>query len=164
MNTFMKKLILVLFGVALGNLAYAVTIVVDGEATHNGASAIISIDEDYLGEKTLSVKALKLKPYNIYTVWFVNQTPEMAMQGAGSAPYFFATDSRGRGEYKSRVSAYDVDNWQMLKVVLHVDGDAKNMDMDNLQPAFITTLGSLKKKGRTAKEAGSHYSPEAHSY
>jgi hypothetical protein len=181
MKYLMNKTVLVLLAFLLTSSAYAARVDVEGEAAHSGASAVISVDEDYLGEKTLGILSFDLKPYGVYTVWFVNQQPEMSMAGAGSAPYSFITNARGNGNYKSKVSAYDLDNRQMLKVVLHKDGDAKNMDMGNLKAAFAVNLSSLRgssdslaseadsysaqrTESYSAPEAGSHGAPEAENY
>jgi hypothetical protein len=80
-----------------------------------------------LSEQSLSIQAQGLRPNAVYTVWFVNTKPSKHETGAGSAPYMFKTDSNGRGTYQASLSESPAGKWEMLMIVLHPDGDPKNM-------------------------------------
>jgi hypothetical protein len=47
-------------------------------------------------DNRLTVTANGLKPNAVYTVWFVNMQPTMTQEGAGSPPFTFKTDGKGR--------------------------------------------------------------------
>lgn len=92
----------------------------------------------FIGETDISVHAKGLKPDSVYTVWFVNMKPNKHETGAGQAPYMFKTDANGDGSYTSSLSASPVGKWQMVMVVLHPNGDPK--DMKNMVGALVANL------------------------
>jgi hypothetical protein len=53
--------------------------------------------------------------------------PKKNETGAGTAPYMFKTDDYGNGNYSAFLSSLRFGKWQMIMVVLHPDGNPKNM-------------------------------------
>jgi hypothetical protein len=100
--------------------------------THPNASGTALIDDRHV-----SIMARGLKPNAVYTVWFVNIKPKKHETGAGTAPYMFRTDQWGGGNYTAPLSEAPFGKWSMVMVVLHPDGDPK--DMKNM-------VGALKAK------------------
>jgi hypothetical protein len=86
------------------------------------ASGTLDLSKDKIG-----IQAEGLKPDSVYTVWFVNMKPKKSEAGAGTMPYMFKTDAQGKGSYESSLSKAPFGKWQMVMVVLHPDGDPKNM-------------------------------------
>jgi hypothetical protein len=80
-----------------------------------------------ISNKNISIEAEGLKPYGIYTVWFVNMKPTKHEAGAGMPPYMFKTDSYGNGTYSASLKASPFGKWQMLMIVLHPTGDPSDM-------------------------------------
>lgn len=100
-----------------------------------GASGMAGI-----GDKSLGIQAKGLKSNAVYTVWFVNMDANMkpkAHAGAGKPPFMFKTDSSGAGTYESPLDASPFGKWQMLMIMLHPNGDPKDMK---------TASGALKAK------------------
>jgi hypothetical protein len=58
--------------------------------------------------------------------------------GAGKAPYMFKTDAKGTGAYSAPLGESPFGKWEMLMVVLHPNGDPK--DMKNMVGALSTGL------------------------
>ena len=81
----------------------------------------------YLSGESISIHAKGLRPDSVYTVWFVNMKPKKHESGAGTAPYMFTTDSKGNGAYAATLSQPPFGKWQMIMVVLHPNGDPKDM-------------------------------------
>ena len=98
------------------------TFVLDPMKKHPGASGSAVVSQDYI-----NVQARGLKSESVYTVWFVNMAPEKSETGAGSAPYMFRTDKWGNGSYSAPLDDAPMGKWSMIMVVLHPDGDPKNM-------------------------------------
>lgn len=98
------------------------TIVLSSTAKHPDANGTAVIDQRHI-----SVQARGLKPEAVYTVWFVNMKPEKNETGAGSSPYMFRTDKWGNGSYSAPLDKTPFGKWSMLMVVLHPNGDPKNM-------------------------------------
>ena len=96
----------------------------------------------YFNENGLSIQAKSLRPNEVYTVWFVNMKPKKHEIGAGSAPYMFKTDSNGKGEYEATISESPFGKWGMLMVVLHPNGDPR--DMKNMVGALSTKIPENK--------------------
>ena len=96
----------------------------------------------YFNENGLSIQAKGLRPNEVYTVWFVNMKPKKHEIGAGSAPYMFKTDSNGNGVYESTISESPFGKWGMLMVVLHPNGDPR--DMKNMVGALSTKIPANK--------------------
>ncbi len=96
----------------------------------------------YFNENDLSIQAKDLRPNEVYTVWFVNMKPKKHEVGAGSAPYMFKTDSNGNGVYKATLSESPFGKWGMLMVVLHPNGDPR--DMKNMVGALSTKIPANK--------------------
>lgn len=88
----------------------------------------------YLSGDSLSIHAKGLRPGSVYTVWFVNMKPKKHETGAGTAPYMFRTDSNGNGVYAATLSESPIGEWEMLMIVLHPDGNPK--DMKNMKGAL----------------------------
>ena len=96
----------------------------------------------YLSGDSLSVHAKGLQPNSVYTVWFVNMKPGKHETGAGTAPYMFKTDSRGYGAYAATLSESPFGEWQMIMIVLHPNGNPKDMkNMKGALKAPITQTG-----------------------
>lgn len=96
----------------------------------------------YLSGDTISIHAKGLQPGSVYTVWFVNMKPKKHETGAGTAPYMFKTDSKGYGVYASTLSDPPFGKWQMLMIVLHPNGNPKDMkNMKGALKAPIPTTG-----------------------
>ena len=81
----------------------------------------------FINEGNISLQARGLKPDSVYTVWFVNKKPKKHEAGAGSAPYVFKTDANGYGQYSSTLGDSPFGKWEMIMVVLHPNGDPKDM-------------------------------------
>jgi len=94
-------------------------------------TALISVTD-------ISIQARGLKPDSVYTVWFVNMKPKKHESGAGQEPYMFKTDTNGYGSYSSPLNASPVGKWQMVMIVLHPNGDPK--DMKNMVGALVANL------------------------
>lgn len=57
----------------------------------------------------------------------MNMKPKKSQAGVGTMPYMFKMDSQGKGSYEASLSESPFGKWQMVMVVLHPDGDPKNM-------------------------------------
>jgi hypothetical protein len=82
----------------------------------------------------IRIKAERLHPDGVFTVWFVNMKPKKQETGAGAAPYSFRTDGQGKGSYESALSEPPFGKWSMIMVVRHPTGDPA--DMKNMAPAL----------------------------
>ena len=80
-----------------------------------------------LAEGSIGIHATGLKPNSVYTVWLVNMMPNKTEAGAGSPPYMFKTDSRGKGSYEASLSESPFGKWQMVMVMFHPTGDPMDM-------------------------------------
>ncbi len=89
---------------------------------HPSAIGTAVIDKNHV-----SIQARGLKPDSVYTVWFVNPKPKKHVAGVGSAPYMFRTDKWGDGNYTSELAEAPFGKWAMVMVVLHPDGNPKDM-------------------------------------
>jgi len=98
------------------------TFVLESTPAHPDANGTAVIDREHV-----SIQARGLEPNAIYTVWFVNMKPSKHETGAGSAPYMFRTNSWGDGNYSAPLKGAPFDKWAMVMVVLHPDGNPKNM-------------------------------------
>ncbi len=137
MKTYLKQIIVVAIVLLLsGTLSFAVagSVKTDLMATkaHPNASGTANIGDD-----KIDIQTKGLKPDSVYTVWFVNMKPKKHETGAGSAPYMFKTNSNGNGSYVSALNESPVGKWVMIMIVLHPDGNPK--DMKNM-------VGALKAK------------------
>jgi len=90
--------------------------------THPGASGTL-----HLTDGSIRLMADGLKSGEVYTVWFVNMKPEKSEAGAGSPPYTFKADSKGKGIYEAALSEPPFGKWEMIMVVQHPDGNPSNM-------------------------------------
>lgn len=109
------------------------TLDLESMAKHPGASGTALIDKEHL-----SIQARGLEPDAIYTVWFVNMKPKKSEAGAGTPPYQFQTDKWGNGSYSAPLTGSPFGKWASIMVVLHPDGDPKNMK--NMVGALKTKL------------------------
>jgi hypothetical protein len=91
-----------------------------------------------VGDKEIKIEAKGLKANSVYTAWFVSMTPKKHETGAGKMPYMFKTDSKGNGDYSAPLSESPFGKWEMLMIVLHPNGDPK--DMKNMVGALSTGL------------------------
>ena len=91
-----------------------------------------------INESNIKINAQGLKPDSVYTAWFVNTKPKKHKTGAGQAPYMFKTDSNGNGSYAAPLKESPYGKWQMLMVVLHPNGNPK--DMKNMVGALSAKL------------------------
>jgi len=80
-----------------------------------------------IGAKEIRIDAKGLKANSVYTAWFVSMTPKKNEIGAGEAPYMFKTDAKGAGTYSAPVGESPFGKWEMLMVVLHPNGNPKDM-------------------------------------
>jgi len=107
-------------------LAWASTdgekISLDPMKKHKNASGTAVISSN-----SLNIEAKGLKPDSVYTVWFVNKKPKKKEAGAGTAPYMFKTNASGDGSYSAPLEESPFGKWQMIMIVLHPDGDPKDM-------------------------------------
>lgn len=100
---------------------------------HPDASGTARINSD-----GIRIQAQGLKPDSVYTVWFVNMKPNKHETGAGTPPYMFKTDASGKGTYEAPLSESPFGKWKMLMIVLHPNGDPK--DMKNMVGALSAKL------------------------
>jgi hypothetical protein len=89
---------------------------------HPDASGTALINND-----GINIQAQGLKPDSVYTVWFVNMKPKKHEAGAGAPPYMFKTDASGAGTYSAPLGESPFGKWKMLMIVLHPNGDPKDM-------------------------------------
>lgn len=80
-----------------------------------------------IGDKEIRIDAKGLKANSVYTAWFVSMAPKKHETGAGEAPYMFKTDAKGTGTYSAPVGESPFGKWEMLMVVLHPNGNPKDM-------------------------------------
>ena len=102
-------------------------------ADHPQVNGTAVIDDSHV-----SIQARGLKSNAVYTVWFVNMKPKKKVAGAGMMPYMFQTDKWGDGNYSASLTEKPVGKWAMVMVVLHPNGDPK--DMDNMVGALKAPL------------------------
>jgi len=125
MNKTIKSLtvfVLMLTIASLGAFARAEAISMMAAKANLKAIATLNLTKD-----GLSIQARGLKPKSVYTVWLVNMEPQKSEAGAGTMPYMFKTDSKGKGNYEASLSESPFGKWQMVMVMLHSDGNPKNM-------------------------------------
>jgi hypothetical protein len=91
-----------------------------------------------INDSNIEIDAKGLKPNSVYTAWFVNTKPKKHETGAGQAPYMFRTDSNGNGSYAAALKESPYGKWQMLMIVLHPNGNPK--DMKNMVGALAANL------------------------
>jgi len=91
-----------------------------------------------INDTNIQIDAKGLKPNSVYTAWFVNTKPQKHETGAGQPPYMFKTDSNGNGSYTASLSESPYGKWEMLMIVLHPNGDPK--DMKNMVGALSANL------------------------
>jgi hypothetical protein len=91
-----------------------------------------------INETNIEISATGLKPDSVYTAWFVNTKPKKHETGAGQTPNMFRTDSNGNGSYAARLKESPYGKWQMLMIVLHPNGNPK--DMNNMVGALSAKL------------------------
>lgn len=118
--------------VSLAGAAENVQLPLMAEKNEPGASGSVT-----LSGNTLTLQAKGLHPNSVYTVWFVNMKPKKEA-GAGEAPYMFKTDAEGNGSYSATLAASPVGKWEMVMIVLHPNGNPK--DMKNMVGALTTKL------------------------
>jgi hypothetical protein len=109
------------------------TFVLEATPDHPDANGTAVIDATHV-----SIQARDLKPDAVYTVWFVNMKPKKKAIGAGTMPYMFRTDKWGGGNYSASLSKTPFGKWAMVMVVLHPNGDPK--DMNNMVGALKAPL------------------------
>jgi hypothetical protein len=78
--------------------------------------------------KSLTVTVTGLKPNAAYTVRLVNTSPTMTKAGAGTAPSAFNSDATGDAGYTAELAESPLGKWQVIMIVRHTTGDAKNMN------------------------------------
>ena len=91
-----------------------------------------------INDTNIQIDAGGLKPNSVYTAWFVNTKPKKHETGAGQPPYMFKTDAKGNGSYSASLGESPYGKWQMLMIVLHPNGDPK--DMKNMVGALSANL------------------------
>jgi len=80
-----------------------------------------------INDTNIEIDAKGLKPDSVYTAWFVNTKPKKHQAGAGQPPFMFKTDSNGNGSYVAVLKESPYGRWQMLMIVLHPNGNPKDM-------------------------------------
>lgn len=125
-NKIISVFVVALAFIAVGTLALAAqegkNISLMPTRMHPSASGTAMIDD-----AAIEIHAKGLKPDSVYTAWFVNTKPQKHETGAGQAPYMFKTDSNGNGSYAASLAESPYGKWEMLMVVLHTNGDPKDM-------------------------------------
>lgn len=111
-----------------------------GKGVWKKASGEAVIKDAEAGQKEITIDAKGLKKNGVYTAWFVNMKPKMEMAGIGAGDYSFKSDDKGEGHYTAKVSASDLDKWQMIEIAYHPTGNP--MDMKKMK---IALAGELKK-------------------
>jgi hypothetical protein len=106
-----------------------------------GAKGEVVITEGKAGQKEITITMTGLKPNSVYTVWLVNMKPKMDMLGVGTGYYSFKSEGKGNANYTATISNAELENWEMLEIAYHPDGNAK--DMKKMQMALN---GSVKMK------------------
>jgi hypothetical protein len=91
-----------------------------------------------INDTNIEIDAKGLEPNSVYTAWFVNTKPKKHETGAGQPPYMFRTDSNGNGSYTAALKESPYGKWQMLMIVLHPNGNPK--DMKNMVGALAANL------------------------
>ena len=91
-----------------------------------------------INDTSIQIDAEGLKPNSVYTAWFVSTKPKKHETGAGQPPFMFKTDSDGNGTYSAALSESPYGKWEMLMIVLHPNGDPK--DMKNMVGALSANL------------------------
>jgi len=109
------------------------TLVLESTAQHPEANGTAHIDGTHV-----NIQARGLKPNAVYTVWYVNMKPKKKAMGAGEAPYMFRTDPWGNGNFSGPINETPFGKWAMVMVVLHPNGDPK--DMQNIFGALKAPL------------------------
>jgi len=92
----------------------------------------------FINDTSIQIDAKGLKPNSVYTAWFVSTEPRKHETGAGQPPFMFKTDSDGNGSYSAALSESPYGKWEMLMIVLHPNGDPK--DMKNMVGALSAKL------------------------
>jgi len=100
---------------------------------HPNASGTAVIDDT-----SIQIDAKGLKANSVYTAWFVNTKPKKHETGAGQPPYMFKTDATGNGSYAAALNESPFGKWEMLMIVLHPNGDPK--DMKNMVGVLAANL------------------------
>ncbi len=126
-------LVILFFGALSWAAGGGVNVPLMATKAHPGASGTAMINDH-----DISVRASGLKPNSVYTVWFVNMKPKKHEAGAGKPPYMFKTDSYGGGTYSAPLMESPFGKWKMLMIVLHPNGDPK--DMKNMVGALSVKL------------------------
>ena len=125
-NTIFQIIIIGLVSMVVFSFSWASeresSLVLQATPKHSGANGTAVIDKDHI-----SVQARGLKPDAVYTVWFVNMKPKKNETGAGTAPFMFRTDKWGDGHYSAPLKASPFGKWSLLMVVLHPNGNPKDM-------------------------------------
>jgi hypothetical protein len=93
---------------------------------------------EVIQDNRLTATANGLKPNAVYTVWFVNMQPTMTQEGAGTPPFTFKTDGKGRAKYVSTLKESPIGQWQSIMIVRHPSGDPK--DMSRMEDALMAKL------------------------
>src|SRR3989304_4241104 len=55
------------------------------------------------GKREIRIDASGLKPDSVYTFWFMNEQPKMAMSGVGRPDYSFRSDSQAKASKTATV-------------------------------------------------------------
>jgi len=128
---------------------FAKEITVYGSPTHTAVQAKIAVkDTSYEWEKELVIKAEGLRALGVYTVWLISEESSQSMKGVGKFPYDFQADSSGQAVYRVRVDTADLQKESFLRVVLHKDGDARNLDKTNVLTTFTVRISDLTEAAR----------------
>lgn len=120
--------------------AAEVRIPLKGKGFLKKASGEAVIKDAEAGQKEITIDAKGLEKNGVYTAWFVNMKPKMEMAGIGMGDYSFKSDAMGEGRYTAKVSASDLEKWEMIEIAYHPTGNP--MDMKKMK---IALTGKLKK-------------------
>jgi hypothetical protein len=119
-------------------------ITLKAEKAGQEARGQVVITDGKAGQKEIAISMTGLKPNSVYTVWLVNMKPKMDMLGVGTGDYSFKSDGKGTGSYAAAISNAELEKWEMLEIVYHPDGNAK--DMKKMQIALNGSVKMMKMK------------------
>jgi len=64
--------------------------------------------------------------------------PTMTQEGAGTTPFTFKADTKGRAKYVATLKESPIGQWQAIMIVRHPSGDPK--DMSRMEDALMAKL------------------------
>lgn len=90
------------------------------------------------GQRRLKVTAEGLEPGAVYSVWFLNEQPEIDMVRIGDPGSSFVAGPGGTGVFTAFVPDFAPGRWRMIQVARHPDGNPRNIaNMEVALKAYI---------------------------